>query len=93
MQTGTIRGSDGELPVREDASVPEAGIEVTWTFEPLLPPAMAAKAEAVGVAKAGTDSLSLFVLAVLAGRSSLWEHPSSRRSLRQLGSVTGQPGF
>jgi formate transporter len=33
----------------------------------MLPPQMAAKAEAVGVLKAGLDAVSLFVLAVLAG--------------------------
>jgi formate transporter len=33
----------------------------------MLPPQMAAKAEAVGVLKAGLDAMSLFVLAVLAG--------------------------
>ena len=67
--TGRIGASDGRLPgmSREDVSVAETGNEGMWAFEPLLPPAMAAKAEAVGVAKAGTDSLSLLVLAVLAG--------------------------
>src|SRR5690348_16426286 len=33
----------------------------------MLPPQMAAKAEAVGAVKAGLDAMSLFVLAVLAG--------------------------
>ncbi len=36
-------------------------------FDAMLPPQMAAKAEAVGVAKARLDGVSLFVLAVLAG--------------------------
>jgi formate transporter len=37
------------------------------SFDAMLPPQMAAKAEAVGVLKAGLDATSLFVLAVLAG--------------------------
>jgi formate/nitrite transporter len=36
-------------------------------FDPLLPPEMAAKAEALGVSKANTPVLTLFALAVLAG--------------------------
>ena len=36
-------------------------------FDALLPPAMAAKAEEVGVRKANLDAVSLFALAVLAG--------------------------
>ena len=37
------------------------------TFEALLPPAMAARAEESGVRKASTDTLTLLVLSVLAG--------------------------
>jgi formate transporter len=37
------------------------------TFEALLPPAMAAKAEQIGVKKAALDRASMFALAVLAG--------------------------
>jgi len=37
------------------------------SFDPLLPPEMAQKAEAIGAAKARQDPLRLFVLAVLAG--------------------------
>jgi formate/nitrite transporter len=37
------------------------------SFDALLPPQMAATAEAVGVRKAGLDTVSLFVLAFLAG--------------------------
>ena len=36
-------------------------------FDAMLPPQMAARAESVGVVKAGLDTVSLFVLAVLAG--------------------------
>ncbi len=37
------------------------------SFDALLPPSMAAKAEAIGVSKACMDTASIFVLAVLAG--------------------------
>ena len=37
------------------------------SFDAVLPPQMASKAEAVGVLKAGLDTVSLFVLAFLAG--------------------------
>jgi formate transporter len=44
-----------------------AGLTDPQSFDAVLPPQMAAKAEAVGVLKAGLDAVSLFVLAVLAG--------------------------
>ena len=37
------------------------------SFDALLPPAMAAKAEGIGVKKAGLDTLGMFFLAILAG--------------------------
>jgi formate transporter len=37
------------------------------SFDALLPPAMAAKAEGIGVKKAGLDALGMFALAILAG--------------------------
>jgi formate transporter len=42
-------------------------LTVPQLFDAVLPSQMAAKAEAVGVLKAGLDTASLFVLAVLAG--------------------------
>lgn len=39
----------------------------TYTIDPLLPPAMAAKAEDLGVKKAALPFLNMFVLAILAG--------------------------
>jgi formate transporter len=37
------------------------------SFDALLPPAMAAKAEGLGVKKAGLDAMGMFALAILAG--------------------------
>ncbi|HXQ36932.1 MAG TPA: formate/nitrite transporter family protein, partial [Anaerolineales bacterium] len=37
------------------------------TFDALLPPAMATKAEQVGVNKANVEAINMFMLAVLAG--------------------------
>src|SRR5512134_740609 len=39
----------------------------TYTIDPLLPPAMAAKAEDLGVKKAALPILNMFMLAILAG--------------------------
>jgi len=41
--------------------------ETEFSIDAVLPPAMAAKAETVGVAKAKMDALSMFMLALLAG--------------------------
>jgi formate/nitrite transporter len=54
--------------VAPDGSSPApAGDTASASFDALLPPAMARKAEAVGVAKAALPTLRLFVLGVLAG--------------------------
>jgi formate transporter len=37
------------------------------SFDSLLPPAMAAKAEGIGVKKAGLDTVTMFALGILAG--------------------------
>ena len=51
-----------ELPHPNDAQTPQL-----VTFDAILPPAMAVRAEETGVKRASTDPLTLLVLSVLAG--------------------------
>ena len=65
MVTQTASGGDG--PAGSTPASAETPAAAFPAFEPLLPRDMAAKAETIGLAKASTGALDLFVLAVLAG--------------------------
>ena len=54
-------------PAKAGNPPPPAASGRDFTLDALLPPAMAEKAETVGIAKANMDAVTIFLLAVLAG--------------------------